>query len=236
MKKHNWISKISQSVVGKKNRKFRRRTRKQSLTIQSLEQRNLLASVSFDAGFFNGDAAANGLGLVTFVADDGQSDAVTVSSPSANTIQIQVGNGDAISLQGNATGNSNFVQTANDTVSINNVSSLIAGLRFELGDFNDSFVATSLSGLNFTPTGIDSLLGLSVDGFSGEDTIDVSALTIGANINGGFAADVLTGGSGNDFILGEEGEDQLVGNAGDCLLYTSPSPRDATLSRMPSSA
>ena len=26
------------------------------------------------------------------------------------------------------------------------------------------------------------------------------------------------------------------GNNGDCLLYTSPSPRDATLSRMPSSA
>ena len=26
------------------------------------------------------------------------------------------------------------------------------------------------------------------------------------------------------------------GNAGTCLLYTSPSPRDATLSRMPSSA
>ena len=30
-------------------------------------------------------------------------------------------------------------------------------------------------------------------------------------------------------------EDQLVRD-GDCLLYTSPSPRDATLSRMPSSA
>ena len=26
------------------------------------------------------------------------------------------------------------------------------------------------------------------------------------------------------------------GQSGDCLLYTSPSPRDATLSRMPSSA
>jgi len=114
----------------------RRSTRKQSLTFQSLEQRNLLASVSFDAGFFNGDAAANGLGLVTFVADDGQSDVVTVSSPSADTIQIQVGNGDSISLQGSATGNSNFVQTANNTVSINNVSSLIAGLRFELGTSN----------------------------------------------------------------------------------------------------
>ena len=29
--------------------------------------------------------------------------------------------------------------------------------------------------------------------------------------------------------------DKIVGNAS-CLLYTSPSPRDATLSRMPSSA
>ena len=28
----------------------------------------------------------------------------------------------------------------------------------------------------------------------------------------------------------------LHGTYGDCLLYTSPSPRDATLSRMPSSA
>ena len=27
-----------------------------------------------------------------------------------------------------------------------------------------------------------------------------------------------------------------VGRSSDCLLYTSPSPRDATLSRMPSSA
>ena len=29
---------------------------------------------------------------------------------------------------------------------------------------------------------------------------------------------------------------QQVAQIGDCLLYTSPSPRDATLSRMPSSA
>ena len=31
-----------------------------------------------------------------------------------------------------------------------------------------------------------------------------------------------------------EGQTQFLGNS--CLLYTSPSPRDATLSRMPSSA
>ena len=34
-----------------------------------------------------------------------------------------------------------------------------------------------------------------------------------------------------DRILGEDGKKK-----DDCLLYTSPSPRDATLSRMPSSA
>ena len=31
-------------------------------------------------------------------------------------------------------------------------------------------------------------------------------------------------------------QDEGHGEHGDCLLYTSPSPRDATLSRMPSSA
>ena len=32
------------------------------------------------------------------------------------------------------------------------------------------------------------------------------------------------------------GLDSLINNAGTCLLYTSPSPRDLTASRMPSSA
>ena len=36
-------------------------------------------------------------------------------------------------------------------------------------------------------------------------------------------------------LLGKSGKDLLI-LYGDCLLYTSPSPRDATLSRMPSSA
>ena len=33
-----------------------------------------------------------------------------------------------------------------------------------------------------------------------------------------------------------DGESALIGLSRTCLLYTSPSPRDATLSRMPSSA
>ena len=37
-------------------------------------------------------------------------------------------------------------------------------------------------------------------------------------------------------ILVAEGKENNLGNKAICLLYTSPSPRDATLSRMPSSA
>ena len=38
------------------------------------------------------------------------------------------------------------------------------------------------------------------------------------------------------FILNERGELMLQQRAHDCLLYTSPSPRDLSTSRMPSSA
>ena len=36
--------------------------------------------------------------------------------------------------------------------------------------------------------------------------------------------------------LGQDAPQELMYRVGACLLYTSPSPRDATLSRMPSSA
>lgn len=205
MKKYNWISKISQSIVGKKNRNFRRRARKQSLMIESLEQRNLLASVSFDSNFLVGGGST---GQLTFQADDGDQDVVSLSAPSATSLQIQVGGGDSIVLQGDAVGNSNFVlsqsQSANDTLSINNASSILDALDFNLGDFDDVFTATG-----------SILQSLFVDGFSGADTIDVSGLTTDASLTGGFGDDILMGGSGDDLILGEEGEDILEGGAGD---------------------
>ena len=40
----------------------------------------------------------------------------------------------------------------------------------------------------------------------------------------------------NEIVMGEESDLNENGEAKSCLLYTSPSPRDATLSRMPSSA
>ena len=52
-------------------------------------------------------------------------------------------------------------------------------------------------------------------------------------------AEVAQGGSGNDFLtmIPEDiREHPSFGPIKDCLLYTSPSPRDGLLSRMPSSA
>ena len=49
-------------------------------------------------------------------------------------------------------------------------------------------------------------------------------------------AAVLTSSEGVWDEIIRDGIDGYVVNTNDCLLYTSPSPRDATLSRMPSSA
>ena len=62
-----------------------------------------------------------------------------------------------------------------------------------------------------------------VRGFDGDDTIR----------NNTDIPMSATGGCGDDFIVGGTGDDELRGF---CLLYTSPSPRDRTRSRMPSSA
>ena len=43
-------------------------------------------------------------------------------------------------------------------------------------------------------------------------------------------------GTGHSRLLGEEAFHRAGGFAAACLLYTSPSPRDGLLSRMPSSA
>ena len=94
-----------------------------------------------------------------------------------------------------------------------------------------SFVNTVLNGGDGNDT---------IFGGDGDDQID-----------GGGGDDVISGGAGNDFLVGGFGTDTLSFDdvagpvtlnfetgifSGDCLLYTSPSPRDATLSRMPSSA
>ena len=64
-------------------------------------------------------------------------------------------------------------------------------------------------------------------------------------IRGASGSDTICGGDGDDELHGESQADTIFGGAGNdiitgadgaCLLYTSPSPRDRTRSRMPSSA
>ena len=72
------------------------------------------------------------------------------------------------------------------------------------------------------------------------------ATPVGSNSNGFYLTGIIGAGASN---LGRSGFGQTVNNGflngptfgatgvpNGCLLYTSPSPRDATLSRMPSSA
>ena len=81
----------------------------------------------------------------------------------------------------------------------------------------------------------------------------------GDTLTGGSSNDTIIGGNGNDRIFTGDGADSIDGGDGNdqingypttgdfytywtyagtktCLLYTSPSPRDRTRSRMPSSA
>ena len=72
-----------------------------------------------------------------------------------------------------------------------------------------------------------------------QDSAGISTTTNVARTSGEFLASVYSMTTSYDLnVAGTHGQPQLYGlntrNA--CLLYTSPSPRDATLSRMPSSA
>ena len=222
MKNCQWLSKVSQSMFGKKTRNTRRRIRKRALAIESLEQRNLLATVSFDAGFFD---SSNGgaTGLLSFQADAGEADVVTVTNVTAGPgfFSIQVGAGDSIVLEGDALENADFVisQTvlADDTLTISNTNSLIAGSNFNLGDLDDTFTATSSEFLTISDRFV-------VDGGDGSDTLDASAVAVrpvlfaGVTLRGGSGDDVLTGGTGADELFGNDGNDTLSGRAGNDIL------------------
>jgi Ca2+-binding RTX toxin-like protein len=198
MKKIQWISSLRQSLVPSRSRKARRANRANGLEITSLEPRNLLASVSFDASS----------GVVSFEADAGQADVVTVSSPAAETLQIQVGAGDSFVLQGDAAANADFVLSqstiADDTLTIDLANVTVSDLNFDLMDLDDSFTVTSTAGIE----------SLSVVGGTGNDVLDASAIATGVNFFGNGGGDTLTGGSGNDVLAGGGGTDTIAGGDG----------------------
>ena len=206
MKSYQWLSKFSQSTFGKKSRNKRRRIRKRALAIESLEPRNLLATVSFDGG------------VLDFQADTGQADIVSVSATSDGALQIQVGAGDSILLLDDAIGNPDFVlsetEVANDTLTV--FDSSIVAVNFSLGDLDDTFTVASFPDFFFNVAN-----QFVVSGEGGSDTIDVSGLDSDATLFpvdtvlvGGSGDDTITGGVGNDNIFGDGGNDTLIGGDG----------------------
>ena len=79
-------------------------------------------------------------------------------------------------------------------------------------------------------TGGDGGVSEAGDGADAGETIGSAGAQAGPRLNAG---EIIRGEGGEE--LAEAFNDTLKA-LGVCLLYTSPSPRDATLSRMPSSA
>ena len=69
-----------------------------------------------------------------------------------------------------------------------------------------------------------------------EDGLERLALPYAVDNNNKLITGMLLARKADPNVLGEDGKSPLTKAVYCCLLYTSPSPRDATLSRMPSSA
>ena len=188
--------KVKRKKNVKKNRSIN--SLRRNFGLESLESRDMLTTVGFDFGTEQ----------LTFTADGGEVDTVEVSAPDANTLQIVVGNGDEIVLQGDAAGNANFqlsqTNTPNDTLQVNVANVSINEFFASLGDLDDSFLVNSIAGV----------ASVRIDGGAGSDTIDISGGSVGGELIGGTGNDTLTGGSGDDTLLGGGGTDVIDGGVG----------------------
>ncbi|MFT5324090.1 MAG: Ca2+-binding RTX toxin-like protein [Planctomycetaceae bacterium] len=118
-----------------------------------------------------------------------------------------------------ADGAPHVVIIQDDGVAGNNVSQLIidgvvsaftvptASLIVNGGDNADSILVASLDS-SFSGVII-------VNGNSGNDSIDVSAVSLQTSLIGGSGDDLLIGGAAADFLNGSSGDDTATGNAGD---------------------
>ena len=176
--------------------------------------------------------AVNGGGVVTFATGG------LIAQSTTTTIDIQAGE-----FNGTATGNNFFANndTGNHTFTISGGAVDFDG---NLGIARDESTALlTISGGTFNVDGtlsINVLNGTAV-GSEGDGTINFTTgstgtLTAGliqtnGSISGGVAADAAA-----YEALFTSGDLTFEGVNTGCLLYTSPSPRDRTRSRMPSSA
>ncbi len=193
MVRSSLLALIGRSLNSRSRRSRRALKSKQVAQVAgALESRALLAAVTFQSG------------IITLTGDAAENDQLVISSPDADTLRIEVGNADTLTLGDGATGNGSFVLSSGNTVLEVNISTA-AATRFEVhaGDGTDSVVANSIPNVE-----------LYLGGGGGNDVLNASGLSGSTVLVGGSGNDMLRGGSGDDELYGGAGDDELHGGAG----------------------
>ncbi|MFM7070247.1 MAG: beta strand repeat-containing protein [Planctomycetota bacterium] len=112
--------------------------------------------------------------LLSFTADAGDADNVSVTSPAANMVRIVVGGGDTISLTGDASFPA-FTLTGGSQLDIDTSLAPAADFNVNLGDLSD----TLTFGLANPSNGVTNV---NLQGDAGTDTVTLNALTIAGNL------------------------------------------------------
>ena len=121
--------------------------------------------------------------------------------------------------------------TGNDELTISGaqLNALVFGtgtIDFDNGDdvLNLTSTSTNLNSLGAMDGSIEGLETINAITAAAGVTIDLNGQMEDFDVTGSNNDDVITTGAGDDFIFAGDGNDII--NGGDCLLYTSPSPRD----------
>ena len=107
---------------------------------------------------------------------------------------------------------------------------------YVLSDLMDTII--DLGGVDTIRSNLDIALINDIENADLVGIADTTAIgnSLSNSLVGNMADNILEGAGGVDTLTGGQGADTFVIANNGCLLYTSPSPRDRSLSRMPSSA
>ena len=119
------------------------------------------------------------------------------------------------------------------TVEYSNTGPVISGVttsnNFKTGSTNVHSVGVEAAGINVL--GADTPIGTGATIYNSGAAVFTGVVTATSFVGSGSNLTGIT-----QTTINNNADNRVITGSGTCLLYTSPSPRDATLSRMPSSA